>query len=53
MEMSRPFLVSLTWSVIDWALPQEECEFGLRVKVDSEELKWEAASRTRDIICRA
>lgn len=36
-----------------WALSQEECEFGWRVKVDLEELKQEAASRTRDIICRA
>lgn len=33
-------------------LPQEECEFGLIVKVDPEELKLQAGSRTRDIICR-
>lgn len=51
VEMSRPFLASLSCSVAGWTLLQEECELGLIVKVDPEELKLSA--RTSNIICRA
>lgn len=52
MEMSRPFLLSLPCSATGWTLPQEHGP-GFIIRVDPEELKLEAASRTRDIIFRA